>query len=382
MNLLSELIHYVLTTVIRFFPILLLGATLAAFIQVYVDPEKMKAWLTRRSAISVPATVAFGAFTPFCACGTMAVIVGMLATTMPWAPIMAFLTSSPLMSPTNFVLLYGVVSPEFAVATAVASVLIGLAAGYITLFIERRSLFLADQLRFSAGQTKRGARCGCSENIAEASCFSDPTQAETSAESYCEILTDPIAAKPFITSHPRGCAISQSNASSCHASAAVAETGRSGTTAAQTAPNQSVMQRFPDMIRAIFQISVIRILPIFTIFTAAGFLVNRLVPSSVFTNLLGSQSLIGVPLATLIGLPLYVSGESAVPLIRSLLDAGVSPGTMLAFMIAGPGTSAAAIAGIGAIMKPRAIALYIAYILGAALLFGYGYDAILRIAPL
>jgi hypothetical protein len=136
------------------------------------------------------------------------------------------------------------------------------------------------------------------------------------------------------------------------------------------------------MIQAVFQISVIRILPIFTIFTAVGFLVNTIVPSSIFTSLLGSQSLIGVPLATLVGLPLYVSGESAVPLIRSLLEAGVSPGAMLAFMIAGPGTSAAAIAGIGAIMKKRAIALYISYILAAALLFGYGYDALLGIMAL
>ena len=129
-----------------------------------------------------------------------------------------------------------------------------------------------------------------------------------------------------------------------------------------------------------FQISVVRILPIFTIFTAIGFLVNRFVPAEIFTQVFGTQSLIGVPMAALVGLPLYVSGESAVPLIRSLLEAGVSPGAMLAFMIAGPGTSASVIAGIAAIMKKRAIALYVGYILGAALFFGYSYDAILRIA--
>ena len=148
MDLLLELLSYVSATVLRFFPILLLGAGLAAFIQVFVDPDRMRDWLAKRSAISIPATVAFGAFTPFCACGTMAVIVAMLAGTMPWAPIMAFLTSSPLMSPTNFVLLYGVVGRGFAIATAVSSILVGLTAGYATWFIDRKTTFLKDQLRF------------------------------------------------------------------------------------------------------------------------------------------------------------------------------------------------------------------------------------------
>ena len=180
MNFLSELIHYVLATVIRFFPILLLGAALAAFIQIFVDPERMRDWLTRRSAISVPATVAFGAFTPFCACGTMAVIVGMLATTMPWAPIMAFLTSSPLMSPTNFVLLYGVVSPGFATAAAGASILVGLTAGYVTLIIERRSSFLADQLRFADGLSRQNPPCSCADKrTAEASSIHSESVEET-----------------------------------------------------------------------------------------------------------------------------------------------------------------------------------------------------------
>ncbi len=382
MSFLMDLLQYVTATVIRFFPILLLGATLAAFIQVYVDPEKMRAWLTRRSAISVPATVAFGAFTPFCACGTMAVIVGMLATTMPWAPIMAFLTSSPLMSPTNFVLLYGVVSPQFAVAAAIASVLVGIAAGYITLLIERRSSFLTDQLRFTAGTIQKDSSCGCSEGVAEAGSSTAADQSGAPTDSCCGVLPGTGTASIPLDNSACGCAKETTSHSCCEASSGDDFTMNYASDLGQSTSSHARMLKLRTMIQAIFQISVVRILPIFTIFTAVGFMVNTLIPASIFTSLLGRQSLIGVPLATLVGLPLYVSGESAVPLIRSLLEAGVSPGAMLAFMIAGPGTSAAAIAGIGAIMKKRAIALYISYILAAALLFGYGYDALLRVMAL
>ena len=117
---------YVLNTLVHNSPALILGVLVAAAIQVYVDPEKIRGWLMRRSSVSIPATVAFGAITPFCACGTMAVVLSMLATSLPWGPVMAFLVSSPLMSPEEFVMMSGILGPAFAIAVAVASVLLGL----------------------------------------------------------------------------------------------------------------------------------------------------------------------------------------------------------------------------------------------------------------
>jgi uncharacterized membrane protein YraQ (UPF0718 family) len=107
-EILRNTLLYVLNTLAHNSPALVLGVLIAAAIQVYVDPEKMKGWLMRRSSVSIPATVAFGAFTPFCACGTMAVVLSMLATALPWGPVMAFLTSSPLMSPEEFVMMSGI----------------------------------------------------------------------------------------------------------------------------------------------------------------------------------------------------------------------------------------------------------------------------------
>jgi len=36
---------------------------------------------------------------PLCSCGTTAVVLGMMAGSMPWAPIVAFMVASPLTSP-------------------------------------------------------------------------------------------------------------------------------------------------------------------------------------------------------------------------------------------------------------------------------------------
>ncbi len=116
LQLLTDTFAYVLETLVHNLPSLALGVATAAVITVFVDPEKVKAWLMKRSAVSIPASVAAGAFTPFCACGTMAVVLSMLATALPWGPIMAFLTSSPLMSPDEFVLISGILGPSFAIA--------------------------------------------------------------------------------------------------------------------------------------------------------------------------------------------------------------------------------------------------------------------------
>lgn len=92
---------------------------------------------------------------------------------------------------------------------------------------------------------------------------------------------------------------------------------------------------------------------------------------------LGSGNKFAVPLLTLIGLPLYVSGSSSIPIIDALMSGGASQGALLAFMITGPGTSAGVIAGLVTIMRKRAIALYIAYFLVFGILLGYLYDFLL-----
>lgn len=159
MQFIKELLTYVINTLIHNVPFLLLGILVAIIIKVYVDPEQFKTAIMKKANISIPGSVAFGAFTPFCACGTMAVIVAMLTTALPWGPIMAFLTSSPLMSPDEFVMISGIVSLKFAIALTAASVIIGLGSGYITHLIEKKSNFLNNQIRFQASEQKQS--CGC-----------------------------------------------------------------------------------------------------------------------------------------------------------------------------------------------------------------------------
>lgn len=108
-------------------------------------------------------------------------------------------------------------------------------------------------------------------------------------------------------------------------------------------------------------------------------MINYFVPSSFILALFSCETVFAVPLAALIGLPLYIGGESAIPLVQSLMAGGVSGGAMLAFMITGSATSAWVIAGISAFLKKKVIGLYVSYILAGGIVLGYLYDLLLAL---
>lgn len=332
-KLFAETLQYVAATLIHNAPVLALGILVAAIIKVYADPEKFRQVLSRNSNVSIPATVAFGAFTPFCACGTMAVIVSMLTTALPWGPIMAFLTSSPLMSPEGFILNSGIIGFNFAIALAAASIIIGIGSGYLTHLIENHTSFLEGQARF-AEQSVKASCCGTAKNT------------------------------------PSACGCSE---------AAVASPAVTGCDCSSSSKKQTFADKYKlkELFEVFLNIGVKQVLVYFSIFAAVGFMINKFVPASMIMKYMGSGNIFAVPMLALIGLPLYVNGSSSLPVINSLMAGGASGGALLAFMITGPGTSAGVLAGIATIMKSRAIALYAGYLIFFAIVLGYLYDFLL-----
>ena len=342
-KILQDTIVYVYSTLIHNTPSLALGILVASAIKVYLDPEKLKNAIMKNASISIPGIVAFGAFTPFCACGTMAVIVSMLTTALPWGPIMAFIVSSPLMSPDQFILLSGVVSTRFALMLAAASIIIGLSAGYITHWIEKNTGLLDNQARFQESSSR--SLCSCSQAVE--SCCS-PASASTNESS-------------------RVCGCSSSAAACCSREASLTSKLK----------KMEENLRLKELSGTIVNVGLKKVLLYFSLFAAIGYFINKFVPAELIMRYFSADNVFAVPLSAIIGLPLYVSSSGSIPIIKVLLEGGASEGAMLAFMITGPATSAGAIAGIATIMRKRALMLYIAYILSGGIILGYLYNLLL-----
>jgi uncharacterized membrane protein YraQ (UPF0718 family) len=77
----------VLTSISHNWPFLLLGIVSASAIKLDVGTERIAALFRRRASVAVGGSVAAAVATPFCSCGTTAVVLSMLASSVPWAPI-------------------------------------------------------------------------------------------------------------------------------------------------------------------------------------------------------------------------------------------------------------------------------------------------------
>ena len=120
------------------------------------------------------------------------------------------------------------------------------------------------------------------------------------------------------------------------------------------------------------------ILKWFLLFDLIGSALSVLVPATLVQSIFGQNRFYSVPLAALAGIPLYVSDSAAIPLMGSLVRAGMSKGAALAFMISGPGTSIGAMAAVLAVAPKRVFWLYVGTVLSGALVFGYAYGWLFR----
>lgn len=108
-----------------------------------------------------------------------------------------------------------------------------------------------------------------------------------------------------------------------------------------------------------------------TLALALELLIQRLVPVEWIQSAFGAGNAASVPLAAVVGAPLYVDGYAALPLVRGLMDMGMGFGAALAFMISGAAVSVYAAVAVAAIVRVRVFLLYIALAMLGATLSGY-----------
>jgi uncharacterized membrane protein YraQ (UPF0718 family) len=93
-------------------------------------------------------------------------------------------------------------------------------------------------------------------------------------------------------------------------------------------------------------------------------------------RLFGDNLFLSVVLTTAAGVPFYVCGGAAIPVVQSLAELGMSKGAVLAFFISGPVTKISNLVILSAAFKSRLLVWYLVAGIGGALLFGLVYNLI------
>lgn len=94
------------------------------------------------------------------------------------------------------------------------------------------------------------------------------------------------------------------------------------------------------------------------------------VPADLVSRALGGTGVGPIAVATLIGVPAYLNGYAALPLVGGLIGQGMTPGAGLAFLVAGGVTSLPAALAVFALVRVPVFALYILLALAGSFLAG------------
>jgi len=267
--------------------------------------------LERRSLVATAGAVALATLTPFCSCGTTAVLVGMLAASSPWAPLVAFMVSSPLTSPSELLLSAGLFGWPFAIVFFVGTIGLGFASGAVAHLLDRAG-WLRDQARIAPSGNDR---------------------VEASEAKF---------AVPF---------------------------GPGAAAAAELAPRLQ-RWRVEEFGRELL-VTGRKLTWFFLGFTTVGYLAIEAIPTDWLTNHLGDGSWAAVPLAAALGIPAYINTEASLPVLATLMDGGMGVGPAMAFLVTGAGTSVGAVTGLFVIARKRVVGLVVFLLFVGALTLGW-----------
>jgi len=119
-----------------------------------------------------------------------------------------------------------------------------------------------------------------------------------------------------------------------------------------------------------------RVWPFVIVGIAVGAGIHGYVPEDFMASFMGKSAWWSVPLAVLLGVPMYSNAAGIVPVVHALLEKGAALGTVLAFMMAVIALSLPEMIILRKVLKPRLIATYVGVVATGILLVGYLFNII------
>lgn len=293
-------------------PFLILSVLVAASAKAAGIDRQIATVFSGHATRAIVIAAVFGAFSPFCSCGVIPIIAGLLGAGVPLAPVMAFWISSPLMDPEMFILMLAHFELPFVLAKTMAALLMGVAAGFIVHLLVRQGVF-----------------------------------------------ANPL--NPLV----------RSRESSCRRPGLENE-----------ADVRWAFWRYPER-RETFVAGARTTGWFLLTWLTLAFIIESLMlaylPADTISASLGNQHWWAIPASAVVGVPAYLNGYAAIPMVSALIDMGMAPGAALTFMVAGGVTSIPAAMAVFALVKRPVFALYLVLGLTGSMLVGFAYQAVITL---
>jgi uncharacterized membrane protein YraQ (UPF0718 family) len=363
MNALTEISLFVSKNVWHTLPLFVVSILLSVLIRHLKLDGLIRRAFTANVGKAILLATLVGAFSPFCSCTVIPIIAGLLISGVPLAPVMSFWIASPTMDPEVFTLSVGILGWPMALARLGATLTVSLAAGYVTHALGSLT-WLRNILKQKRSATPAYALSSAA--IAESS-----TSTGTEGSRIMSLGPSAVQSEPCLDDV-------------CQEETNIASCGSEGC-GAQGSSSTDWRAQIRDSFRRInwkeFRMEFLRqswnlgrwILLAFLLEA----LITRYVPQAAIAGVLGQDNPLAVPLAALVGIPLYLNNFSALPIVSGLLAQGMQPGAAIAFLIAGPVTTVPAMTAVYGTVRQRIFLLYVGIALVGAVLAGLATNLIL-----
>ena len=329
---------------------------IVGILQELLTPEKIQSILSSRNGKGYVIAALLGAITPFCSCSTIPFLKGLLRARAGFGPMMVFLFGSPLLNPVIiglFVITFGwqVAAFYFLVAMTVSVV-----AGYTLekLGFER---YVKSEAYESTGSSSSCGSCGDS-----APKKAEPAKAESSCgKSECG---EPA---PVMVKESACCGTKKEEpkveVSCCSADG-------TATVVEKKEPSRWVRIWFSTWkdFKQVF--------PYLMMGIAIGSFIYGFIPTDLIAEYAGEGKWYAIPIAAVIGIPLYIRAEAVIPLSAALVQKGMALGSVMALIIGSAGASLTEVILLKSIFKNQMIAAFLFVILSMAIGAGYLYTFI------
>ncbi|CAH1525011.1 permease [Vibrio jasicida] len=340
-------------------------------LQDFLTPEKIQSILSSKKGKGYFIAALLGSITPFCSCSTIPFLKGLLRARAGFGPMMVFLFASPLLNPVIiglFVVTFGwkVAVFYFAIAMTVSVV-----AGYVLekLGFER---YVKPEAYEAAGTSSCGTSCGDSSKKKE-----QAKPASSCGTSACGEPA-PVAAKTSCCSEPEPVV---AKTSCCGDSAPKAEPKvevsccSSDGSATATIVEEKEPSRWVRIWHSTWK-DFKQVFPYLMMGIAIGSFIYGFIPTDLIAEYAGEAKWYAIPVAAIIGIPLYIRAEAVIPLSAALVQKGMALGSVMALIIGSAGASLTEVILLKSIFKNQMIAAFLFVILTMAMGAGYLYTFI------
>ena len=325
-------------------PWLLLGLFVAGVMHELVPVSFLERHMGSNSIGSISKAAVIGAPLPLCSCGVIPAALGLRRSGASKSSTISFLVSTPETGVDSVSVSYALLGPLFAIIRPIAAVASAIYAGIMVKVFGDSD----DKVNKTAEPVSSCCESETTKPVESASCCS--TKAEVAQPSSC-------------------CSSSQKESGNHSLNA-------NSTSAEHTDHSLNAFSSFSNAAESAARVARYasgKLLEDIVVWLLIGLALAAAIKTWVPTDFLTQwgDGLVAMLVMAFIGIPMYICATASTPLAVGFLAAGLSPGAILVFLMAGPATNISTMGMIKQEMGLKTLALYLFSVVSASIAFGY-----------